>query len=182
MAAVGLLAGAGLFAMAPSAGALTTLVSCPKGSVTGSGTVSPPVSPTNTQKNVITSTSSFSGCTGQETSGTVTSTQTTVAAANCANLATPPPKGTVTSTGTFTITWGDGTTSSGTIKAKSSGSVTVPGPVIEKITAGHFFLAGHTTKSKTTLTLTPGAGQDCTTVPISSFTFVNASAANTTQT
>jgi hypothetical protein len=177
-----MLTGAGLFAFAPAASASTLLVSCPTGSVTGSGTVSPPITPTNTQKNVISSTASFSGCTGQEASGTVVSTQTTVAAATCANLATPPPKGTVTSTGTFTITWGDGTTSSGTIKAKSSGSATVPGPIIEKITSGHFFLAGHTTKSKTTLALTPGAGQNCTTVPISSFTFTNASPANTTQT
>jgi hypothetical protein len=177
-----MLTGAGLFALAPAASASTLLVSCPTGSVTGSGTVSPPISPTNTSKNTISSTASFSGCTGQETSGTVTSTQTTVAPATCAGLVNVPPKGTVTSTGKFTIKWGDGTTSSGSIKSESGGPpLGTPGIVIEKITSGHFFLAGHVTKSKTTISTTPGAGQDCTTVPISTFTFTNASPANTTQ-
>ena len=68
IAAVGMLTGFGLFAFAPGAGAVTQLVNCPTGSVTGSGTVTPPVSPTNTQKNVVMSSGSFSGCTGQEAS------------------------------------------------------------------------------------------------------------------
>jgi hypothetical protein len=182
MAVAGMLAAGGLFTLAPAASASTLLVSCPTGNVTGSGTVSPPITKTNTQKNTLMSSGSFSGCTGQETSGTFSSTQTTVAPVTCASLkAPPPPAGTVLSTGTFTITWGDNTQSTGTVKSKSSGMVGVPGPVIEKITSGQFFLAGHTTKSKTTLTLTPGQ-TSCGTTGISSFTFTNASPANTTQT
>jgi hypothetical protein len=170
--------------MASPASAVTTVVSCPAGHVTGSGTVTPPVSPTNTMKNVVTSTGTFTGCTGQETSGTVTSTTTSVSAGTCASLGSPSPKGTITATGTFTVHWGDGSVSSGTMKTKSTGPTGAPGTtiVIQKITSGKFFKAGHITKTKVTLMLVPGAGQNCTTVPISTFTFSNTTPANTTQT
>jgi hypothetical protein len=90
----------------------------------------------------------------------------TLTAGTCASLATPPAAGTVEATGTGTINWSDGSTSSGSVKAKSKGpSLATEQGLIFKITSGKFFAAGHTTKLKVTVSFTPANG-NCTTTPI----------------
>ena len=97
----------------------------------------------------MTSTTTSSGCTGKVTGGTSNATLTTTGPANC-NAA--PPAGTVIAKATFSETWSNGKTSSGTVKLKSTGSATTD-KVATKITSGFGFLAGHITRGSTTIEL-----------------------------
>jgi hypothetical protein len=84
--------------------------------------------------------------------------------ASCAGLAMPSPKGTVVASGgTATTTWSDGSTSVGSLKLKSTGAIGSVVAII-KITSGTFFAAGHTTKSKGTVSFSVPAGQTCPTL------------------
>jgi hypothetical protein len=135
--------------------------------VTGTGTLVPGLSSTPA-KQTLTVTLNLSGCTGSSVAGITATSQsgTTVekgkTAVDCSSLTT---EGKPTAS-TGTINWNNGTTS--TEKVKST--LGDPGPgqttVAGKITAGTF------QKGKVAATLgdTPGAGQNCTTKPITSVT------------
>jgi hypothetical protein len=131
--------------------------------VTGSATISPGVSETP-QKQTLTVTTSLSGCTNSSVAGITGSSPTTTSATgkkpeSCANLA---EKSKPTKTDS-TIDWNNGDTSADSYKTTlDAGSATVAG----KITSGTF------DKGKITgsLTYTVGAGQNCTSVPVTSAT------------
>ena len=147
--------------------------------MTGSSTISPPISHTNsnTTDSTITSTTTSSGCTGQVTGGTSNATLRTTGPANC-NAA--PAAGTVIAKATFSEAWSNGKTSSGTVKLKSTGSATTD-KVVTKITSGFGFLAGHITKGSTTLELLSANG-NCVSTDISMDSGDNATVSTITQT
>jgi hypothetical protein len=65
-------------------------------------------------------------------------------------------------------------TSKGSAKTKSTGpSTPTVSKVIEKVTSGFGFLAGHVTKITGSVMFTPGTGQNCVTTDISTLTFTN---------
>jgi hypothetical protein len=135
-------------------------ISC---NVTGTATVSPGVSNT-AAKQTLTTTLTLSGCTGSSVAGiTGASPGTTSAkgktAETCADL-TKPSKPATTKT---TISWNNGTTSAVVYKTVlNSGTATAAG----KVTSGTF-KGGKLTSN---VTFTVGAGQNCTSVPITSAT------------
>jgi predicted lipoprotein with Yx(FWY)xxD motif len=111
----------------------------------------------------------FSGCSqtggGGPASATFTSMLTSTMPLACpAALGGPPdpPVGTVVLTGTTHIVWNSGPATDGMVKVKTTAT---PGRlnVMTKFTSGQFFLAGHTTMSKVTLSFTPNqASFNCT--------------------
>jgi hypothetical protein len=159
---------------------INPVLTCTGGS--GTGTLSPGLTATPTQQ-TISGTDNLTGCSGSGTitGGTVTTSRLKTLAtgnppqqASCAELNTPPPKGTVVASGTGSILWSDGSTSAGSIKLKSTGAVGTETETI-KITSGQFFVAGHITKAKGTISFHPATGQNCPTL-----TQVNATNATTT--
>jgi hypothetical protein len=145
------------------------LLTCTGGS--GTGTLSPGLTATPTQQ-TISGTDNLTGCSGSGTitGGTVTTTSLKTLPtgnpphqASCTELKTPPPKGTVVASGTVSIRWSDGSTSAGSIKLKSTGAVGTETETI-KITSGQFFLAGHVTKVKGTISFQAATGQTCPTL------------------
>jgi len=180
--AVTALSGAGLILAGTAPAFASTLLTCTGGS--GTSTFSPGITNTPTQQ-TISSTSTITGCSGSGTTitgGTVTvsnlktlATGTPPMQATCGGLVKPSPKGTlITTAGTATTTWSDGTTSTGSIKLKSTGAIGTVTAII-KITGGTFFAAGHTTKSKGVVSFSIPTGQTCPTL-----TMVNTTDATTT--
>jgi hypothetical protein len=148
----------------------STLLTCTGGS--GSSTLSPGVTNTPTQQ-TISGADNLTGCSG---SGTITGGTVTVSGLKTVPTGTPPmqascpgllmttPKGTLVATGgTATTTWSDGSTSTGSIKLKSTGMLAQVNAIV-KITSGKFFAAGHTTKSKGVVVFLPATGQTCPTL------------------
>jgi hypothetical protein len=181
----------GLLAFAGPASASTTISSCPPGTVGGTATISPAISHTNsnTTPSSITSSTNASGCQGKNVlGGTITSTLTTLnpttgqpGPANCTTLLNPPPAGTVLGKGTFSATWSNSKTSTGTAKIKSTGPATpTQFKVVEKVTGGFGFLAGHTTKITGVIQFAGTVG-NCVTTDISMVRFDNATTFNFVQ-
>jgi hypothetical protein len=150
------------------------------GTVTGSFTVSPPISHTNsnTTPSTVRLMATVSGCTGEVTGGTTSATLTTVdpttglpAPAGCPYLLNPPPAGTTFAKGTFSSTWGNSKTSTGNVKLKSSGAVGQL-KLVERVLAGYGFLAGHMTKVRGTVKFT-GTNGNCVNGDISMVNFTN---------
>jgi hypothetical protein len=102
----------------------------------------------------------LSGCAPGPTSGAFVFNGRTTSNFNCAALAAPT-NGLVLMAGTagsFTITWSDGTKSTGPWKIKQTAAVGVV-KLFDKINSGKFFLGdegGATNRGKVTLTMTPG--------------------------
>jgi hypothetical protein len=120
----------------------------------------------------------LSGCTGEVTGGSATATLTTVdpttglpGPASCASLLTPPPAGTPLAKGTFSTTWSNSKTSTGNAKLKSSRTVGQL-KLVERVTAGYGYLAGHVTKISGTIKFT-GANGNCVNSDISMVNFTN---------
>jgi hypothetical protein len=158
----------------------TTVLTCTGNS--GSATFTPGITNTPTQQ-TIAATSALTGCSPGVTGGTLSvtglltqATGTPPKQATCTGLATPTPNGTlIASGGAATIVWSSGPNSTGSVKLKSNGSV-AQSKVIIKITGGQFFVPGHTTKLKGTVTYSIPVGQTCPTL-----TMVNtANVGNTT--
>jgi hypothetical protein len=176
----GAVATAGLLAFAGPASASTTFMTCGVGSFTGTANISPGISASNsnTTPSTITSMGTASGCTGKVTGGTDNATLTTLdpttgqpGPANCSGFITPPPAGTNLAKGTFTATWSNGKTSTGTAKIKST-STLAQVKLVETVKSGYGFLAGHVTKITGTLQFNPTAG-DCISVDITQVAFNN---------
>jgi hypothetical protein len=170
--AVAGLSGVGLILAGTAPAFAAPSLTCTGGS--GTATLSPGITNTPTQQ-TISGTDTLTGCSGPATSitgGTVTTSGLkTVATGNppmqasCSGLGTVQPKGTLEAdiSGVVSITWSDGSTSAGVIKLKSAG-VLAQEIVVIKITSGTFFVSGHTTKLKGTITFAPSAGQTCPTL------------------
>jgi hypothetical protein len=131
--------------------------------VTGSAKISPGISETP-NKQTLSVTLTLSGCTGSSVAGITSaapgsSTATGKTAETCANL-TEAGKPIKTTT---TIDWNNGTTSGVTYKTVlDAGTGTATG----KVTSGSFDKG----KISSSVSYTPGAGQNCTTTPVSSAT------------
>jgi hypothetical protein len=181
----GAVATAGLLAFAGPASASTSFMSCGVGAFTGTANISPGISASNsnTTPSTITSMGTATGCTGKVTGGSDNATLTTLdpttgkpGPANCSGFVSPPPAGTNLAKGTFTATWSNGKTSKGTATIKST-STLAEVKLVEKVTSGYGFLAGHTTKISGTIMFNPVVG-DCVTVDITQVSFNNTTNVN----
>jgi len=153
---------AGVAGVASPAGAVSKpTISC---TLLGTATISPGVSNTPAIQ-TLTVTTSLPKCTKSSVSGITSSSPSTTSSKgttpeSCADLLKKSKPVTTNST----INWNNGDTSTDTYKTVlDAGSATVKGT----ITGGDAFAGG---KLKASITYTPGAGQNCTTVPLTSAT------------
>jgi hypothetical protein len=179
----GAVATAGLLAFAGPASASVTFMTCAPHHFSGSGTITPPFSHTNsnTSPSTFSLSATASTCAGQLTGGSDDASLTTYnpstgrpGPANCSAFVAGSPAGSVLAKGTFTATWSNGKTSSGSAKLKSTGPATlIDYKLIEKVTSGYGFATGHVTKISATIEFTTVNG-DCGGTDISSVGFDNA--------
>ncbi len=146
----------------PDPSSATRIESCPSGS--GSADYSPgvsfdPVVQTITVPSATGPATTFSGCKGTDpsvTSGTVTGTFTTAQAISCSFPV--EPNGTLYASGTATIAWNNGRSSSGPAKIDADGQ-TQQGILVIDITNGEFSgTSSHPHSARATFFFQPANG------------------------
>jgi hypothetical protein len=174
-----LIAGA-LIAFAPPASAQTTVISCPRGAVTGTTTFSPPLDHTNSSGagDDVAVSLNMVGCSGKVT-GTTSAifSDGTTGLGNCSAYF-GAPAGSITTTGAFHAVWNNGKVSNGVGKIANE-----PAPdqkMKMSITGGFGFRTGLTTKGKMTIAMLSTSG-DCVTTDMASYTFDNTTMLTITQ-